>query len=147
MDLMNIAQAYELARDLHDGQLDKAGQPYFEHVYRVAERVRQLPSVSDNAVIAAVLHDVVEDGKASLVDLLDAGVPPGAVMLVRLLSRKPDQPYAEYLERLAANYLAWQIKLADIADNMDPLRLAALPNPVRRRLREKYNAALDILIP
>ena len=144
---MNIAQAYELARDLHDGQLDKAGQPYFEHVYRVAERVRQLPSVSDNAVIAAVLHDVVEDGKASLVDLLDAGVPPGAVTLVRLLSRKPDQPYAEYLERLAANYLAWQIKLADIADNMDPLRLAALPNPVRRRLRDKYNAALDILIP
>lgn len=144
---MNIAEAYELARDLHEGQVDKAGQPYFEHVYRVAERVRQLPDVSDNAVIAAVLHDVVEDSRASFAYLLAQGVPPGAVRLVDVLSRPRPMPYLEYLDRIYRDPQAWQIKLADIGDNADPLRLAELPRSVRLQLQHKYREALDILLP
>jgi hypothetical protein len=51
-----------LARRLHAGQADKGGQPYIEHVERVARiLVERFPDATPEQVHAALLHDVLED--------------------------------------------------------------------------------------
>ena len=62
-----IFQAAEWATVMHDGQRRKYdGTPYITHVFRVAARVAVLPETAfhgnkEDAVVAALLHDVVED--------------------------------------------------------------------------------------
>ena len=48
--------AMALARQAHEGQVDKAGAPYIEHPLRMAATLQD-----ENAKIVAILHDVVED--------------------------------------------------------------------------------------
>jgi (p)ppGpp synthase/HD superfamily hydrolase len=51
-----------LARRLHAGQAAKGGQPYIEHVERVARiLVERFPDATPEQVQAALLHDVLED--------------------------------------------------------------------------------------
>lgn len=57
--------AEQIAAAAHDGQVDKAGQPYIAHPARVAARV----AGDERAVAAAWLHDVVEDTDVTLADL------------------------------------------------------------------------------
>lgn len=52
-----VVQARTLANQAHAGQQGKAGQPYIEHVARVAAAIND----DDTAKAAAWLHDVVED--------------------------------------------------------------------------------------
>lgn len=61
-----IARAYELGKDLHEGQLRLSGEPYFEtHCVWIAEFIDRL--VKNEAwTIAALLHDAVEDQGESL---------------------------------------------------------------------------------
>lgn len=55
---------------LHDGQVDKAGQPYIDHVLRVYEPVREtFPEAGKDALHAALLHDVIEDCDITADDL------------------------------------------------------------------------------
>lgn len=57
-----ILRAINTAAWVHDGQLRKGTDlPYVSHVYGVMHLVSQQPGVDENAIIAAVLHDVLED--------------------------------------------------------------------------------------
>ena len=47
------------------------------------------------------------------------------------------------LKRVRGNELARRVKLADIADNADPVRLAGLDSATRERLQRKYQHALE----
>jgi len=128
-------QAEEVARAAHVGQVDKAGKPYITHPARVAGRVR------GNAELEAVawLHDVVEDTPITLSDLLDAGFPERVVVAVDAITKREDESRDAYYVRVAADELAVQVKLADIDDNSDPGRLAALEDQATRdRLAAKY---------
>jgi len=131
-----IARARALATEAHAGQIDKAGQPYIGHVSRVAARVRG----DADAEVVAWLHDVVEDCPGSAAQV--QAFPPAVQHAVQLLSRNaladPDQYYA----RIATDPLALKVKLADIADNGDESRLAALDAATAERLRLKYRHAL-----
>ncbi len=141
---MNILAAYQLAAGLHAGQVDKAGRPYIEHLSRVFLRV--LEAGGDRyQQIAALLHDAIEDGKATADQLLEAGVPKEAVDLVVVLSRKPGQDYNAYVLLVKGYHRAVLVKASDLADNMDAGRLALLPMEVATRLDSKYRGALDLL--
>ena len=135
MDL--VARAEALARRAHAGQYDKAGLPYWSHPARVAERVGDDPS----AQAAAWLHDVVEDCDVTLEDLLAQGFPARVVAAVGLLTRRPGQPAADYYAGIRTDPLALRVKLADLADNSDPDRLALLDRQSRERLEAKYTHA------
>lgn len=141
---MKILDAYKLAAKLHAGQVDKAGRRYIEHLSRVFLRVYELGGDRDQQ-IAALLHDSVEDGKATADGLLEAGVPHAAVGLVLVLTKDERQSYADYVRGVKAHEKAVLVKRCDLEDNSDPDRLAELSDDVANRLRLKYEQARALL--
>jgi hypothetical protein len=133
--------ALAIAQVVHHGQTDKAGEPYIGHVVRVMGRLDD-----DEQRIVAALHDVLEDGPRrgwpiTPDHLRAAGVPPDALTAVVTITHPRGEPDERYWARVAQNPLARAVKLADIADNSDPDRLARLKPSVRDRLSEKYTKA------
>lgn len=136
------ALAERIARRAHAGQYDKAGQPYLEHVRRVS---RYVDPSDPHAVAAAWLHDTLEDSPITTDELVAEGIPAEVIEAVELLTRTPGQPSSDYYAKIRAHPLARQVKLADLADNTDPERLALLPEPQRTRLITKYTHAYHAL--
>ncbi|MGB3187522.1 MAG: HD domain-containing protein [Ornithinimicrobium sp.] len=136
--LLDLAR--QIATQAHREQVDKAGVPYITHPTRVAARLHG----DDAAEIVAWLHDVVEDTTVTL-DELAQDFPPFIVAAVDAISRRIDEAPNDYYRRVRANPLARAVKLADIADNSDPRRRAALDHPTQERLNAKYKHALERL--
>ncbi|WP_241981192.1 hypothetical protein [Cryobacterium algoritolerans] len=78
-------------------------------------------------------------------DLLAAGIPGGVVAAVELLTRTDAVSDADYYAAIRANPIALAVKRADIADNLDPARVARLDVGTRDRLAAKYSRALTSL--
>ena len=142
MRVFTLSDAVALARSAHDGQVDKSGKPYIGHPLRVMAAVSDS---GEHAQMAAVLHDVIEDTSVTASSLTEAGCPQAVVDAVVALTHLRDEPYEDYLQRVAASPLALTVKRADIADNMSPARMAALAPPLRNRLTAKYERALRLL--
>jgi GTP pyrophosphokinase len=68
LDFSKIARAYEVAEQAHSGQLRKSGEPYITHPLAVAEILADI-GLDEATIIAALLHDTVEDTEYSLNDL------------------------------------------------------------------------------
>lgn len=133
-----IALAEQVATAAHADQTDKAGAPYIGHPRRVALRVWE------DCRAVAWLHDVVEDSDVTLEDLARQ-FRPEIVAAVEAITHRDGEPREAYYRRVAANYLAYEVKLADIADNSDPKRLALLDVETRTRLEAKYSKARRLL--
>jgi (p)ppGpp synthase/HD superfamily hydrolase len=138
----HIATADAIASAAHASQVDKAGMPYVGHVRRVASYVD--PTNTD-AEVAALLHDVIEDAGITAADLADRGIPVAAIQAVELLTRRAEVSPADYYRRIRDHPIAREVKLADLADNTDPGRLAALSEADRTRLIHKYANAYEAL--
>lgn len=148
-DMVQLAQT--IAAAAHTGQVDKAGAPYITHPERVAKRL----DGDLSAQAAAWLHDVVEDTgtpaatleqlESRLDELRAKGIPPEVVRAVGALTRLVDEDPDSYYARVAADPVALKVKRADLADNSDPQRLAALDEATRRRLQAKYAHAQETL--
>jgi (p)ppGpp synthase/HD superfamily hydrolase len=134
-----LEQAISIATKAHCGQRDKAGFPYILHPLRLMLKQKSL-----EAMIAAVLHDVVEDSSITISDLEEACFPGSVIQALTLLTHDKEQPYPKYIEAIGTNKLAIQVKLADLQDNMD---LSRIPNPRPKdyaRL-ERYSLAYQYL--
>ena len=132
-------EAEALARAAHATQTDKSGEPYYEHLRRVAAKLED-----DRARTVALLHDVLEDTPVTE-DELRAQFPSEIVDAVAALTRRCDEPPDDYYLRVRANPLALRVKIADIHDNLDPSRLAELDEEKRRHFLNKYGHALVAL--
>ena len=136
--MSDLTQAILLAATAHQGQTDKAGQPYILHPLRV-----MLSLELEEDRIAAVLHDVVEDTQISALDLRRKGFSGTVIESVLALTRKHGETYCSFIARCATNDIARRVKLADIADNMRPERIeAAKLDP---KLLERYQKARSVL--
>ena len=131
--------ALSIARQAHEGQLDKVGVDYIEHPIYVAS---QVDTEEEKAV--ALLHDVLEDSPVSAEELLQAGLPETVVTAVQVLTKKKEQDYQTYLETVKKNPLARVVKLADLKHNSDLSRLSSITEKDRERLK-KYKKAIDFL--
>lgn len=140
---MTPEQADRLAQAAHHGQVDKAGNPYIEHVRAVAA---QLVDHGPNAVMAGLLHDVVEDTHITLDDLRELGYPDEVVNAVDSVSRREGETYMDMVRRAAADPLGRLVKLADNANNSDPARLALLDPEQADWFRQKYAKARAVLV-
>ena len=65
VDADEVSRAYVVARDAHTGQLRKSGEEYITHPVAVAEILANL-GLNPPTIIAALLHDTVEDTQYSL---------------------------------------------------------------------------------
>jgi len=134
-----VDRAAAIARRAHQGQVDKAGQPYIGHPSRVAGLVRERLDGDEFAVAAAWLHDTLEDTPVTEHDLACQGFPPAVTRAVEAVTKRDDEPDTGYVRRIAANRRAIIVKRADLMDNTNPERLAALDEPSRTRLAAKYD--------
>ena len=94
---------------------------------------------SEQAVCVALLHDVLEDTGLTERELA-ARFPEEVVRAVRLLTRFPGEDYFLYLGRIRENPLAREVKLCNLAHNLDRSRLAAAdlaPDSARRRANNR----------
>ena len=67
-DMERIGKALDFATAAHDGQFRKSGEPYITHPIHVAKILASYESDSD-AIIAALLHDTVEDTDVTIEDV------------------------------------------------------------------------------
>ena len=139
--IVTVEDAIVFAAERHRGQRDKAGEPYILHPLRVALRVH-----TDRERLAAVLHDVVGDTGVTLDELRARGLDESVVAAIETLTKRDGEDYRAFIERVAQNPIARAVKLADLADNLDPDRLAALPPEEQQRLRAKYEPARERLL-
>ena len=68
-DIERIDRAYALAEKAHEGQLRATGEPYIIHPIAVACIIAKEMKMGANPVIAAFLHDVVEDTDYTVEDI------------------------------------------------------------------------------
>ena len=136
---MNLEQAISIASLAHAGQLDKGGEPYILHPLRVMMKLKD-----EKQRIVAVLHDVIEDTKVTIQDLLDQGLDCDLANIVLILTRRKDENYDEYINRICYDELAMRVKLADLNDNMDMSRIDILTKKDYQRLA-KYRVTRNIL--
>lgn len=150
-----IAAAYELAEAAHAGQKRISGDPYITHPVAVAEIVADW-GLDAEAIVAALLHDVVEDTEIGLVQIqqqfgpMVAGLVDGLTKLGELPS--PDETSSrlelsnENLRKLllatAKDYRVILIKLADRLHNLRTL--GYLPPAKRARIARE---SLEIYAP
>lgn len=93
--------------------------------------------------IVALLHDVVEDSNMTLDDLskyFDSMV----IEVLRVLTKKNDDNYEEYIKRVKTNEIATIVKLKDLEHNMDLTRLDEVTEDDIKR-KEKYEDAISYL--
>ena len=132
---MLINKAIEIAAKAHNNQTDKAGEPYILHPLRVMLSVKGE---------TAVLHDVLEDTDITEEYLISEGFSLEIIDALRLLTRKKEDDYMEYISRLKSNRTARAVKLADLTDNMDISRIKN-PTEVDYQRLEKYRKAKKLL--
>lgn len=129
--MSTLEKAIEIAAKNHAGDTDKAGKPYLLHPLRLMFAVK-----TEFEMIAAVLHDVVEDTSVTLKDLENEGFHPDVIRAVDALTKKPGESRLEAAKRAAADPIARNVKLADVTDNMDLRRISEPEEKDFERLKE-----------
>ena len=129
-DIKRIADAYSLAREAHMSQRRKSGEPYIMHPVAVAKIVAEELRLGANPIIAAFLHDVVEDTPYTIEDIrLRFG--DDVAFLVDVVTKKKKSSastsssqidnYKQMLNSLHYDIRALLIKLSDRLHNMRTL--------------------------
>ncbi len=141
ISMADYTDTIDLATRIHAGCADKANKPYIEHLSRVAERVRA-EGGSEAQVVAAYLHDAIEDTPETAQSLRSSGVSDEAITLIDVLTRRDGEDHATYIARVVLTPDAIPIKVADTRDNLLEERLMLLDPETRERLITKYQHAL-----
>lgn len=134
-----LEKAILIATKAHNGQLDKGGQPYILHPLRVMQSCN-----SDLEKICAVLHDVIEDTNISLNELREEGFSEEVLVILDLLTKKEQEDYSTFIDRINTNETACRVKIADLQDNMNLSRIKS-PSIEDKKRVEKYMDAFERL--
>lgn len=132
-------KAMLIAYHVHEGQLDKAGIPYIYHPFYVAENMRDEITTS-----AALLHDVCEDTDITIEKLRAEGIPEIVLEALEKLTHNKEESYQNYIEKVASNEIAAEVKIMDLIHNSDLTRLSVITEKDKKRT-EKYKKALKYL--
>ena len=130
-DIERISDAYLLAREAHKEQRRKSGEPYIMHPVAVAKIVAEELRLGANPIIAAFLHDVVEDTHYTIEDI-EARFGDDVAFLVNVVTKKKKKStaanyssqienYKQMLNSLHYDIRALLIKLSDRLHNMRTL--------------------------
>ena len=123
----------------HQGQRDKAGAAYFQHPMRVAMNCEK-----DEEKIVALLHDTIEDTDVTPEWLKQQGFSDEIVEAILSVTRNPGEDYQEFVARAKKNPIGRIVKIHDLEDNLNVLRLSEISPDMAERLT-KYLKALEFL--
>ncbi|MVX66583.1 GTP pyrophosphokinase [Clostridium chromiireducens] len=135
-----IEKAILIAVNAHKGQIDKGGSPYILHPLRL-----MFSREDETEKICAVLHDVIEDTDVTLDYLREQGFSKEVLSALDALTRRNDENYEQFIDRIIENKIACNVKLADLNDNMD---ISRIKNPTEKDYErlEKYKKAKDKIL-
>jgi (p)ppGpp synthase/HD superfamily hydrolase len=139
--IASLEDAILIAAQVHRGQKDKAGASYILHPLRLMLRMK-----SEVEMMAAVMHDVVEDSSSlwTVDKLRKEGFPEEVLEAVDCLTRGDGETYEEFIERVQRSSVALKVKIADLEDNMNIQRIGQISSKDLERL-EKYHKAWCVL--
>ncbi|MDX7986169.1 bifunctional GTP diphosphokinase/guanosine-3',5'-bis pyrophosphate 3'-pyrophosphohydrolase [Xenorhabdus sp. 12] len=139
-----LKQAYVVARDAHEGQTRSSGEPYITHPVAVSCILAEM-RLDHETLMAALLHDVIEDTPATFQDIEQlfgtavAGLVEGVSKLDKLNFRDKKEAQAENFRKMimamVQDIRVILIKLADRTHNMRTLG-SLRPDKRRRIARE-----------
>ena len=151
-DISLIEKAYRVARDAHEGQVRKSGEPYIIHPLCVSIILAEL-ELDKETIVAGLLHDVVEDTVMTDEEISqqfgsEVALLVDGVTKLEQLSYDADKVEVQ-AENLRKMFLAMAkdirvilIKLADRLHNMRTLK-----HMVPEKQREKARETMDIYAP
>lgn len=124
-----VHNAYELAAEAHKEQKRKTGEPYIIHPIAVARIVAEELELGANSVMAAFLHDVVEDTKYTIEDIRERFGDDVAFLVGVVTKQKKEKydkskqvdNYRQILASVQYDVRAILVKLADRLHNMRTL--------------------------
>ena len=133
--------AWKIAEKAFEGKVDKGGLPYIRHMQRIvsylAPKFRGERDIVDVELISiAILHDLIEDCPEWTLDLLSAIFTERIIAGIDAMTKRKNESYELYIERLSLNDDAVMIKLCDLKDNMDITRLPGLTQKDTERLNK-----------
>jgi GTP pyrophosphokinase len=150
-DLALLERAYRFSERSHQGQQRASGEPYLSHPLEVAGLLVNF-KMDVTTVTAGLLHDVLEDTKATKVDLQRefgaeiADLVDGVTKIGKLAFSSREERQAENFRKMlvamARDLRVLMIKLADRLHNMRTLQY--LPNDKARKIAQE---TLDIYAP
>jgi GTP pyrophosphokinase len=139
-----IKRAYFLAKEAHAGVRRRSGEPYMLHPIAVAQIAVDEIGLGAKSVIAALLHDVVEDTDYTLEDLAQMGFSKTIMDAIALMTHADGVDYMDYVRAIRENPIAKAVKLADLRHNSDLTRMDVVDEKVLER-RKVYLEALALL--
>ncbi|MGE5622790.1 MAG: RelA/SpoT family protein, partial [Bacillota bacterium] len=150
-EMKKVKEAYRFSDEMHLGQIRKSGEPYISHPIAVAEICADW-KLDAQAIMAALLHDVMEDQDVTKEELIERFGAPVA-SLVDGLSKLDKIEFQSQIEAQAENFrkmlLAMArdvrvilVKLADRLHNMRTLDFMS-PEKKRRIARE----TMEVYVP
>ena len=150
-DIESVRQAYRYADEAHLGQLRNSGEPYITHPIAVAQQCAEW-KLDAQALMAALLHDAMEDCGITKLDLIERfGAPvaelvDGLTKLEKLEFNTREENQAESFRKMllamARDVRVILIKLADRTHNM-----RTLGNAPRSKWQRISSETLDIYAP
>ncbi|MEE0511152.1 MAG: bifunctional (p)ppGpp synthetase/guanosine-3',5'-bis(diphosphate) 3'-pyrophosphohydrolase [Peptococcaceae bacterium] len=138
-DTVLIEEAYEFAREMHDGQYRKSGEPYIIHPVNVAIILADL-GMDDNAIAAGLLHDVVEDTDCSSLDLERkfnkevAFLVEGVTKLDKIQCHSKEERQLEsYRKMFVAMAQDIRVIIIKLADRLHNMRTMSFQSPEKQK--------------
>ena len=150
-ELCDVKKAYQIARDAHEGQKRLSGEPYIMHPLSVAIILASL-GMDEASIIAAILHDTVEDTKLTNAEVKKefgetiAELVEGVTKIGKVPLQTKEEQQAENIRKMlmamSRDIRVIIIKLADRLHNMRTLMF----KPEQRR-REIALETIEIYAP
>jgi GTP pyrophosphokinase/guanosine-3',5'-bis(diphosphate) 3'-pyrophosphohydrolase len=147
----SILHAYQFGADAHLGQFRKSGEAYICHPLSVAITLAEM-HMDTRGIIAAILHDVIEDTPATKTQITDefsqevADLVDGVTKLTKLDNKSHAEAQAENVRKMllamAKDLRVIIVKLADRLHNMQTL--GAMPVEKKRRIAKETQ---EIYVP
>ena len=141
MDMGRIRAAYDMARLAHSGQLRKDGSPYVTHCVAAADISVDM-GLDEDSIVAALLHDVIEDTQLTHHDIARqfgepvANIVEGVTKLTRVqYTSKEDEQMENLRKMLMAMAKDIRVILIKIADRLHNMRTMAYQTEEKQRIK------------
>ena len=150
-DFGQIRTAFEYADKCHEGQKRKSGEPYIIHPLAVAQIVAD-QKLDSESIIAALLHDVIEDTEATHEDVAKlfsptiANLVEGVSKLTRIqYATKEDEQMENLRKMLFAMSKDIRVILIKVSDRLHNMRTMEYQTPPKQK--QKSLETMEIYAP